>query len=95
LSKIVKYWPLPDGPDTAVVIASALYGAVSETINKTPKSCKAYTRTYTNEDEDYKETTVECNDSGVSRSVHVSVKTLHLLEGDTQDVQVEEVLEIP
>ncbi len=95
LSHIEKHWRLTNSPNTDVVIASALYGAVSAMTGTTPKFCKVYTWTNSEPDQDYKETAIDCDAPGVSRSVNVFIKTFRLSGKEFPSVQVSEVLEIP
>ncbi len=94
LNHIEKHWrPSVDSPDTALVIASALYGATFSVAGTTPKLCRVYTWTDAEPDEDYKETTIECDAPGVARGVHVFIKTFHFGEKEDNSVQVSETLD--
>jgi len=94
LIHIEKHWrPSFDSPDTALVIASSLYGAAFSVTGTTPKLCRVYTRTSTEPEQDYKETTIECDTPGATRGVYVFVKTFHFGEKDDHSVQVSETLD--
>ena len=94
LSRVEKHWKPTHGADTDVELASAVYGAALAVAGTTPKICSVYTRNESEPDQDYRETTIECNSPGVSRSVHVFIKTLRLSKNTYFDAQVSEVLEV-
>ncbi len=94
LNHIEKHWrPSVESPDTALVIASALYGATLSVTGTTPQLCRVHTWTSTEPERDYKETTIECDTPGATKGVHVFIKTFHFGEKDDHSVQVSETLD--
>jgi len=94
LTHVEKYWrPSSASPDTNVVIASALYGATDSITGGTQKLCRVRTGASTEPEQDYKETIIECDSLGATRSVHVFIKTFHFSEKELHSVQVSETLD--
>jgi hypothetical protein len=91
LTYIEKFWRNEDAPDSALLIMNALYGAVSSVAGN-GRVCAVRTWTSSEPDEDYKETSIECQLPGATRSVHAFVKTFHYSR-EMHSVQVNEVLE--
>jgi hypothetical protein len=94
LTHVEKHWrPSSDSPDTNVVIASALYGATDSVTGSAQKICRVRAWTSAEPEQDYKETTIECDALGATRGVHVFIKTFHFGEKEAHSVQVSETLD--
>jgi len=94
LTHVEKHWrPSLDSPDTNIVIASALYGATDSITGSAQKTCRVRAWTSTEPEQDYKETTIECDSVGATRGVHVFIKTFHFGEKEDHSVQVSETLD--
>jgi hypothetical protein len=88
---VEKFWRNQDSPDSALVLMNALFGAASSVAGD-GRLCTLRAWTSTEPDQDYKETSIQCQLPGATRSIHAFIKTFHY-DRDLHSVQVNEVLE--